>query len=557
MKRNPSALIEKEYDLVVIGGGIFGICMAWDATLRGLSVALVEQGDFGHATSANHFKLVHGGIRYLQHADLYRVRESSRERNILLRVAPHLVHPLPFVLPTYGHGLQGKEVLAAGIRLYDLITFDRNQGIKDPQRRIPNGRFISRRECLQMFPVLKEQELTGAAIFHESQMYNPTRLSLSFLRSAVEAGAVVVNYIKATDFLRNGDRITGIKAQDLLTGNELDIRGRVVINAAGPWADKLLKHSMGTGFQSSPSFSRDALFVVNRRLVSDKYALALHANTRDADAIISRGNRHLFLIPWRDYTLVGVWHVVHQGGPEDYTVTEQDLQEFLDEINVAYPSLELTLQDISMWNAGLILFGDNNSNDTNLSFGKRSLVIDHVEDYRVDGLITVIGVRYTTARGIAEKAINLTFKKLGKKPPKSRTAVTPIYGGQIECFEDYLNKAIQQRPCSLSKEVMPSLICNYGSAYSHVLKYIEEDPSWAEPVGTSKVIGAEVVHAVREEMAQKLADVVFRRTDLGTGEHPGEIALQTCAQLMASELAWNECRMQKELDEVRTVFPKF
>jgi len=132
MKRNVAALDGKEYDLIVVGGGIFGICAAWDATLRGLSVALLERGDFAHATSANCFKIVHGGIRYLQHADLYRVRESSHERNVLLRIAPHLVHPLPIAIPTYGHGVQGKAFLQAGLRAYNLITFDRNRGITDP-----------------------------------------------------------------------------------------------------------------------------------------------------------------------------------------------------------------------------------------------------------------------------------------------------------------------------------------------------------------------------------------------------------------------------------------
>jgi glycerol-3-phosphate dehydrogenase len=557
MRRNVSALAEKEYDLIIVGGGIFGICAAWDATLRGLSVALIERGDFAHATSANHFKLVHGGMRYLQHADLYRVRESSLERNILLRIAPHLVHPLPFVIPTYGHGMQGKEVLATGLFLYDLVTFDRNQGIEDPQRRIPRGRLISRQECLQMFPHLEQKGLTGAAIFYECQMYNPTRLSLSFLRSAVKAGTEAVNYMQATDFIKERDRVIGVRAQDTLTGDKLEIRGRVVINAAGPWAHQLLRRSMGTGLNSKPSFSRDALFAVGRQLLSEKYALGVQAETRDADAIVSRGHRHLFLIPWRDYTLVGVWHVVHNGGADEFIVTEQELQKFLDEINEAYPSLDLTLKDISIWNAGLILFGNNNSEEIDHSFGKRSIIIDHAKDDQVEGLVTLIGVRYTTARGTAERAVDLVFNKLGKKPPKSATPVTPIYGGQIACFDQYLHQATAQRPRTLSTEVIPSLIHNYGSAYRNVLKYIDEDATWSQTLGTSKVIKAEVVHAVREEMAQKLGDVVFRRTDLGTGGHPGETALQACADLMALELTWDKCRVEKELDEVRAVFPKF
>jgi glycerol-3-phosphate dehydrogenase len=556
MRRNVSALAEREYDLIIIGGGIFGICAAWDATLRGLSVALVERGDFGHATSANHFKIVHGGIRYLQHADLYRIRESNLERNVLLRTAPHLVHPLPFVIPTYGHGMQGKEALTAGLWLYNLITFDRNRGLRDPQRRIPRARFISRQECLEMSPHLEHRGLTGAAVFHEGQMYNPTRLSLSYLRSAVESGADAANHLEVTGFVRDRDRVFGVEAQDRLSGDGLEIRGRVVLNAAGPWAGHLLGIHMGLRLRPAPFFSRDAYFVVGRRLVGD-YALAAQGKTKDPDALLSRGHRHLFLVPWRDYTLIGVWHVVHNGAPDEFTVTEEDLQGFLDEINEANPSLGLTLKDVSMWNAGLTLFGENEPGATDLSYGKRSLIIDHAKDHGLEGLVTLIGVRFTTARGVATKAINLVFEKLGRKLPKSATAVTPIYGGQIECFDEFLHQATEQRPPGLCAEVMPAMLHNHGSAYPEVLKYIDENPTWVETVGTSKVIKAEVVHAVRKEMAQKLGDVVFRRTDLGTGEHPGEAALRTCAGLMAAELEWDEGRVQKELAEVRAVFPNF
>lgn len=555
MKRNVTALAERTYDLIIVGGGIFGVCAAWDATLRGLSVALLERRDFSHATSANHFKIVHGGIRYLQHADLYRVRESNRERNALLRIAPHLVQPLPIVVPTYGHGLQGREILAAGLRLYDLIVFDRNRGLRDPQRRIPSGRFISRQECLRLFPGIEKEGLTGAALFYDAQIYNPPRLALSFLRSAVQAGACVGNYLEVTNFLRNGDRVCGVEAQDILTGNQLEVRGKVVLNAAGPWAEHLLGRHLGLHLRPALSYSRDACFVVTRRLTGD-YALALRAKTMDPDAILSRGRRHLFIAPWRDYTRIGVWHLVHRGEPDGFTVTEQELQGFLDEINGAYPSFALTLNDISMWNAGIVLFGDNQPQATDLSYGKRSRLVDHARDFGVEGLITMIGVRATTARGVAERAIDLVLKKLGKKVPKSKTALTPIYGGEVACFEEFLHESTDQRPPVVGPEVMHSLARNYGSAYPEVLKYVNEDSTWADRVGASKVIKAEIVHAIREEMAQKLGDVVFRRTDLGTGAYPGEIALRACADLMASEMGWNEVRTERELQEVRAVFPR-
>jgi glycerol-3-phosphate dehydrogenase len=556
MQRNINSLTEKVYDLVIVGGGIFGICVAWDATLRGLSVALIDKSDFAHAASSQHFKLVHGGIRYLQHADIKRTRQSSIERNVLLRLAPHLVHPLPFAIPTYGHGLRGKEALVAGLALYDLINFDRNRGITDPKSVIPPGRIISPQECLDLFPDLEKRGLTGAVLIYEAQMYNPPRLSISFLRSAVKAGTVAANYVQALEFMHDHDRIIGVKAQDVLNGDNLDIRGKVVINAAGPWASQLLNNSLGTGIISNPSFSRDAWFTVDRPLLSEEYALALQAKSKDRDALISRGFRHLFLVPWRGHTLIGVWHVVHHGGPDEYSVTERDLDEFLEEVNLAYPSLDLTLKDISIWNAGLILFGDKNSNGNSLSFGKRSLLIDHEKDYRVSGLISLIGVRYTTARGMAKKAVDLVFKKLGKQPPNSITKSTPIFGGKIECFDEYVNQHACHFPETLSREIITSLIHNYGSAYQEVLKYITEEDSWAEKLGTSNVIKAEVIHGVCEEMAQTLADIVFRRTDLGTGGYPGIDAMHTCADVMASELGWDKARVKKEIESVENTFPQ-
>jgi glycerol-3-phosphate dehydrogenase len=553
VRRNVGALVSKQYDVIVVGGGIFGVCAAWDAVQRGLSVALIEQGDFGEATSANCFKIVHGGLRYLQHADLYRMRESNRELKALLRIAPHLVSPLPIAIPTYGHGMQSKEVLRLALLAYDLITFDRNRGLKDPQRRIPRPRFMSRQECLSLFPGLERAGLTGAVTFHDGHMYSPPRVALAYLKSAVGAGADVVNYVRASDFLQRRGGVHGVRARDVLSGDSLEIRGRIVLNAAGPWAERLLWRGMNLRLNPALSYSRDACFVVARPLLKP-YALAVQGRTRDPDAVLSRGHRHLFIVPWRQRTLIGVWHVVFAGEPGGFTVTAEDLQRFLDEINQAYPPLGLTLEDVAMSHAGLVPFGQNESGAADLSYGKRSHLIDHAKDHGVEGLISMIGVRYTTSRGVAERAIDLVFRKLGRPVPKSATAITPLYGGRIDRFAEFLRTAVDARPITVPSAAMRALVHNHGSAYSEVLRYLD-DPRRGETLGASTVLKAEVAHAVREEMAQKLADVVFRRTDLGTGGFPGAVALMQCAELMASELGWTDSRLRQELDEVKAAFP--
>src|SRR3954452_22687148 len=246
MKRDLLRLANSEFDLVVIGGGIFGACAAWDAAQRGLSVALIDRGDFCSVTSAQHLKMVHGGIRYLQHGDIYRLRQSSVERRSFLRIAPHLVRPLPVVIPTYGNGMKGKAVLRAGMVMYDLLTADRNRGISDTTRHIPPGTTIGAGDVLRMFPGLPTRGLTGAGVFCDGQIHNPPRFVLAILQGAVQAGAQLANYVEATGFVRRGGQVAALKVRDTLTGSDFEIRARVVLNATGPFAERLLDRTLDT-----------------------------------------------------------------------------------------------------------------------------------------------------------------------------------------------------------------------------------------------------------------------------------------------------------------------
>ena len=549
MKRNLNSFTKKNYDIIIVGGGIFGVCATWEAASRGLHVALLEKGDFSQATSANHLKMIHGGIRYLQHGDIYRIRESCLERSALLRVAPHLCYPIPIVIPTYGHGVRSKEFLRAGLFLYDIFTIDRNSGIQDPDRQILNGSFFSREKVLELFPEIENNGLTGGVVFYDGQIYNPSRLAISFLRSAVDEGADVSNYLEVTKFLIKGDQIFGVEVVDTLTGERFDILGKMVLNASGPWAHRLFEAATGCKIEPTPLFSRDLGFVISRRFPHE-YGLACQMKTKDADAILSRGGRHVFAVPWRNYNLIGCWHVVYDRSPDEISVTEDELQKFIDDINQSYKNFSLTINDILMVNTGLTLFSDNNLRSNNISFGKRSLLIDHEKAHNLKGLVTLIGVRATVARGMAEKSIDLIFKKLKRKSPISKTAVTPIFGGEIECFSKFLHSAIEEKSFHLSADVINGLIYNYGSKYKNVLKYVDENMKWAHPIGDSTVIKAEVIHSIREEMAMKLVDVVFRRTDFGTSGNFKEESIYIIAQLMESELEWNKNRAENEINEV-------
>ena len=552
MSRNLSALADDTFDVVVVGGGVCGAATAWDAAQRGLSVALVERGDFSGATSAESLKVVHGGIRYLQHLDVARIRESSRERSALLRIAPHLVHPMPIVVPTYGHGMRGAEALGTAFALLNALTADRNRGLDDPVRRIPRARLIGRETLRAWFPEMDLGSPTGAGVFWDGQLYNPSRLVWTFVESAMRAGCVAVNYCEATSLLRRNGRVTGVMLQDHLGGACIDLRARIVVNATGPFADAFLGR-VGVRPHRTTLLSRDLALVVRGRVVAGR-GLALQTRYRDPDAVLSRGHRHIFLIPWRDCTLIGVNSVVWREDPFLLRVSQADVSAFLDEINEAAPRLRLGPDDIALVMAGLLPIEGGRSADGNVSFGKRALVHDHARLDGIDGLITAICNRYTVARGVAERTVDLIFHKLGRALESCRTAVVPLFGGDVPTFDAFVNEVASALPAGTDRRLAERLGRNYGSSYERLLRLIRVDQGLATPIRGSDVLRVEVIHAIRDEMSRRLADCVFRRTDLGTAGDPGAASLEDCADIAAAELGWSPERREVELEAVRQRF---
>lgn len=552
MKRATVALTECEFDVAIIGGGAFGAAAAWDAALRGLKTVLIERSDFGAGASAECFKMVHGGIRHLQYADIGRVRSSCRERSALLRIAPHLVAPVPIVIPTYGYGRKGKPFLGAGMCVYDTLTVDRNAGIADKTRRIAATRFLSRLELLALYPDLEHPSLTGGAIFDDGQMYNPPRLVLAFVKSAVDAGAVACNYVEAIDFLWDGDRVRGVRARDQLDGSDLEIRARLVLNAAGPGAEYLLERSQRFGKWRRGRFSRDACFVIKHPPRS-RYALAIQGQTRASDVLLAREARHMFIVPWREFTLIGVWHKPYAGHPDSAVVEEHELETWIHEIDACYPALELTRNDVVYTNCGLVPFGSATVGTQELSFGKESRLIDHFRTHGVRGLVTVIGIRYTMARGDAGRALNLLLEQMPGAPRPADTERTPLAGGAIEDFEAMRSQAQRLRPRSVTAETLDELLRNHGTEHRAVLDIAAANHAGSALLPASNTLLAEVSHAVRSEMAVRLEDIVLRRTNLGCASHPGRPALEVAAGRMQQLLGWTEQRRRDEIEATEVV----
>ncbi len=552
LRRDLGALSSKPYDLVVVGGGVFGLCAAWEATLRGLSVALIEKGDFAREASANCFQILHGGIRYLQHLDLVRVRQSLAERGVWMRIAPHLSAPLPVFMPSYGHGRQGRELLALGARLYDLVGLDRNRGIRDAARRIPTSRVLSRRQALELHPQLEHPALTGGVVFHDGHMQHPARLALAFLLSASRLGAQAANYVEATQLLRSGARVHGVRAVDRLGDQSFEIRGRMVLNATGGWIPGWLA-AEGAGARS-PCFTRDAYFVLRRPLPGGQ-AMAVGSPGRDPDAVPSRSGRQLFLLPRGRTTLVGVWHEHYSGDPDRARIGERELRGFLDEVDALCPWLGARREDVALLRSGLVLAAPPRSGREPASM-KRGLLVDHERSDGLPGLVSLVGPKYTTARWEAERAIDLICRKLAHSGPPSRSATLPLLGGDFESFPGLLEQARKRRPEAVPETALEALVRNHGSQFEVVLEAARRQPQLAACLPGSSTLAAELLHAVEAEMAVRLEDAVFGRTELGSDGHPGRPALEAAADLMAAALGWDSPRRSKELERCEDRFPR-
>ncbi|HET6629130.1 MAG TPA: FAD-dependent oxidoreductase [Woeseiaceae bacterium] len=553
MQRDPASIRGQQFDVAVVGGGAFGACAAWEAALRGYSVVLLEANDFASGTSANSFKFVHGGIRYLQHLDIARLRASCAERSALLRIAPHLVRPRPVAMPTYGHGRNGKEFLGAGFLAYDALTLGRNRGIRDATRHIPRASFMSRIEVLRRWDGLERDNLTGAAVFSDAQMYHPPRLVLAFVMSAVARGAIALNYFEAKSFIRGGDSINGLIACDRLTGEEFEIGSRVVINAAGPWSEGLLENGQALSIPGAGVYSRDTAFLVDGA-PEPQYGLAVQGRSVDRGQKIGRGARHLFVVPWRGRRLIGVWHIVYRKGPDAIEVSEPELERLLEEFNSSLSSMAVRREDIRLVNAGLVPFGDSDETGAQLEFGKRSHLVDSAAVHGLDGLVTLIGVRHTMARGDAAKALDIVDRKLRRKGAVPDSATVPLVGGDLEDFAT-LEGDLRDR---LTREDGECLAHELASLYgSEALRLAERGHAEGQlgRIHGGEIVGVQIDEAIENEMAQTLADVVFRRTPLGAAGNPGKEVLQACADYMGEKLGWSDQRRQQELEAVVSRFP--
>jgi glycerol-3-phosphate dehydrogenase len=552
MKRNLSRLADESFDILIVGGGIHGAAITREAAYRGLKTALIEQGDFGQATSANSLKIIHGGLRYLQQADIKRMRQSIKARQRFMQIAPHLVQPFPFLIPTYGYGMRGKEVMAAGLALNDLMSWDRNQNLP-PSHHIPRGRVISRKACLTILPHLEKQGLTGGALWYDGLVANTERLTLEWVLAAAERDAVVANYVQAKALMIDQGTVRGVEAEDRLSQSRLQIRARWVINAVGPWLNALLEPA------SDPlpfQWTKGMNLIINRSMFSD-YGVGLGGGKVPQKDQSPSGERQrlFFFVPWKGRTMIGTSYQRYQGAPDHCRLETAEIQAFLDEINAIYPPGKISLQEVSGFHYGLLPVSEGQDPaNRQVEPDKHFCLIDHEPTLKAKGLISVKGTKYTTSLMVAGKVIDL-ISVVGKGGAPSPDIFESPDRYNIFALLNDLNQINPGTHPDVQGELARHLYQNYGATSKKIMDYWHQDREMGRLISVDPVmIAAEIVHGIREEMALKLSDVVFRRTDMGQFRCPTLESLWSAARIMAKELDWDGNRTHHEVQEVLAVF---
>ncbi|PYM57383.1 MAG: FAD-dependent oxidoreductase [Candidatus Rokuibacteriota bacterium] len=522
-----SGIDEGTFDAVVIGGGMAGAGVARDLALRGASVALFEKGDFASGTSSKSSKLIHGGLRYLELAEFRLVRESLREKKTLERLAPHLVRPLPFLVPVYRGSKRGLITVRIGMWLYDLLT---------PGKQTERFRVVPPVEALALEPSIQAADLRGAGYYFDDLLLFPERLCLENALSAARHGARVHNYCEVEEVTRGPRGLDGVRVRDLLTGQVHTARAPVIVNCAGPWVDRL-RELAGV---------REAGARVLR--TTKGIHCLLPRMTEHAVYLSTADDRMIFVIPWRQFSMVGTTDTDFDGDPDRLWATREEVEYLLGAVRPALPDPRVTLDQVVYTYAGV----------RPLAFEEGSSASRVSRDHKVvvegDGgrFLSITGTKLTCFRSLAEEVGDRVMRALGRRVP-SRTAELTLDGlddeaGKIEA-RTWMDVSEEMAATGLSRETLEILVETYGRGFARVLALLRKPPDGAERLcPRNPEIVAQLHHAVREEMAVSLQDFLLRRTGIGQSPCLGLDCFESVGRRMGELAAWSPRRLQAELE---------
>ncbi len=522
-----------QLDVLVIGGGISGAAILWDATLRGLRAALVEKNDYASGTSQATSKLIHGGLRYLKNGELGLVRESLRERRRLATIAPHAIRPARFLYPAYPHNPAGRFLMHTALSIYGTLSLDRNLRVPE-HLRLPGYQYVSAEEAVRLEPGLPREGLRGAFLYSDYMNLNPERLCCEFIFAARERGALAFNYAEVVGLEQQGTTrpVHALRVRDRLTGRSVQLRAPVVINATGPWADFL------PGVQRSQRLVRSKGIHVITRAINRSYPIALHR----------RDGTHIFIIPWRGRSILGTTDTRFEEHPDALRVTRADVLSVLSDINELYPSARLTPGDVQFFYGGIRPLTDEGGDVENTySASRRTEVYHHSDDGRA-GLWTVLGGKYTTSRALAEHVLDEVCQYLPGRQGECLTARERLPGGRFDSRSALLSDLERDFP-AVPAEERATLAERYGALAGRMLT---GSPSGSLRLATGEAFYQnEIRYLLEQEDIQHLTDLYFRRSGLGTVGAPPEPITQAISKTAARELGWNRRELGVELRSVR------
>jgi glycerol-3-phosphate dehydrogenase len=518
-------------DLLVIGGGINGVGIARDAAMRGLRTILVEQNDLGSGTSSRSSRLIHGGLRYLEQGEFGMVLEANRERRTLQRIAPHLVWPLPFVFPVHRGDRISRWRLAAGMILYDLLALFRN---------VRAHRMLGKRGMLEAEPMLRDRGLLGGARYYDAQC-DDARLVVATARSAVHHGALVANYMAVRALERTAGRVVGAQLEDRLTGERGVVRASVVVNATGPWADRVRRLEDAS---AAPLLqpTKGIHVVVDRSRLDHREAVAF---TSPIDG------RVMFVLPWGNLSYIGTTDTDSSEPPDELSVSADDIIYLLRSANARFPSARLSIDDVRATWAGLrplVLDSDRRM------ASKRSR--EHAIVHGSGGMLTVVGGKLTTYRSMSAEVVDQAMRELRhrdgrRRHAEARTDEDPLPGGETADLSQFRERGLELGIAAVSVD---HLLRHYGTEAAGIFNLGGADRRlFRRLLAPHPAIEAEVVHAVRRELAQTVEDVLVRRFHLYYEdlEH-GTPAARRVAELMGEELGWDAARIEEETQRYRS-----
>jgi glycerol-3-phosphate dehydrogenase len=514
-------LAQETFDVLIIGGGINGAGIARDAALRGLRTALVERDDFGSGTSSRSSRLVHGGVRYLEHGHFHLVFESSRERRALMRIAPHLVRPLRFTWPMYRGARVPRWKLSAGLLMYDVLAVFRN---------VRNHRSLDPAEVLAQEPSLRREDLLGGAEYYDAAT-DDARLTLANVMAAQESGAVVLNHAPVVRLMRDGGRVNGAIVRDTTGDTEVAVRAAVVVNATGPWTNAV----RALDASEAPNAVRATKGV---HIALPRERLSTHAALTLLSPV---DGRVMFALPSTVTTIIGTTDTPTDESPEEVRASPADVEYLLATANLFFPSARLTPSDvIAAWAGVRPLVASGFTRDP------ASASREHRIDRSASGMISISGGKLTTYRSMAAEVVSAVERALGRRPARASTHRIPLPGGDIRSLDETLRSAELEVGDAI---IARRLVEAHGARWRDVSALTSNEPALARRIMRDlPYLLAEVVYAVDHEMAVTLGDILIRRLRLAyeTGDH-GRAACRVATAVLAGRLGWDNARARVEI----------